>query len=261
MNARILNRPHQLAAGLLLAALGIANGPTASGQCVDYDPPPIGGPWACCGVTFFPDATFHETHPFRTIAGVPVMGGQAQIQNSCNLQTVGHSLNINNVLVRIDPKDIIGGPGGPGVRELSFWYQDLGGSVNLNVNGHLVFWHNDFNTIPPNEFNIVGVQFADASVWNGGGWEGWVTLTALPGGCIDDIAIGGQELCIDDICVQEECAPCAEDLDGDGTVATSDLLQLLAAWGPCGGCPEDLDGDGKVATPDLLMLLAMWGGC
>ena len=52
------------------------------------------------------------------------------------------------------------------------------------------------------------------------------------------------------------------DLDGDGSVGTSDLLILLAAWGPCddcGNCPADLDGDCSVGTSDLLILLSNWG--
>jgi parallel beta-helix repeat protein len=55
--------------------------------------------------------------------------------------------------------------------------------------------------------------------------------------------------------------PADPDLDGSGTVATGDLLILLAAWGPCEGCPclADLDGSGHVATGDLLILLAAWG--
>jgi hypothetical protein len=54
---------------------------------------------------------------------------------------------------------------------------------------------------------------------------------------------------------------CAEDVDGNGEIATDDLLLLLAAWGPCPGCPEDVDGDGVVGTTDLLALLAAWGPC
>lgn len=52
------------------------------------------------------------------------------------------------------------------------------------------------------------------------------------------------------------------DLDGDGSVGTSDLLILLAAWGPCGdcgNCPADLDSDCVVGTADLLALLSNWG--
>jgi len=52
------------------------------------------------------------------------------------------------------------------------------------------------------------------------------------------------------------------DLNGDGVVDVSDLLILLAAWGPCsrsGDCPADLNGDGTVNVSDLLLLLANWG--
>jgi hypothetical protein len=54
---------------------------------------------------------------------------------------------------------------------------------------------------------------------------------------------------------------CPADLDGNGTVDVSDLLQLLAAWGPCADCVEDLDGSGSVDVSDLLELLAAWGPC
>jgi len=36
---------------------------------------------------------------------------------------------------------------------------------------------------------------------------------------------------------------------------------LLRAWGPCRDCPEDLDGSGAVDLSDLLILLAQWGPC
>lgn len=52
------------------------------------------------------------------------------------------------------------------------------------------------------------------------------------------------------------------DLDGDGSVGVSDLLILLASWGPCPDCnvcPADLDGDCTVGVSDLLILLANWG--
>ncbi len=52
------------------------------------------------------------------------------------------------------------------------------------------------------------------------------------------------------------------DLNGDGVVDGSDLIQLLGAWGPCDdckNCPEDLDGDCIVGSPDLIMLLGNWG--
>ncbi len=58
---------------------------------------------------------------------------------------------------------------------------------------------------------------------------------------------------------------CPADLDGNGTVDTTDFLALLAAWGTCPDppmqCPADLDGNGEVDTVDFLELLASWGPC
>ncbi|MCH7850002.1 MAG: hypothetical protein IIB53_16770 [Planctomycetes bacterium] len=52
------------------------------------------------------------------------------------------------------------------------------------------------------------------------------------------------------------------DLDGDCAVGVSDLLMLLANWGPCKNCDDcraDLDGDCSVGVKDLLILLGNWG--
>ncbi len=56
--------------------------------------------------------------------------------------------------------------------------------------------------------------------------------------------------------------PGSGDLDDDGAVGITDLLDLLAAWGPCSPdcatCPADLNGDCAVGIGDLLILLANW---
>ncbi len=54
---------------------------------------------------------------------------------------------------------------------------------------------------------------------------------------------------------------CPYDLDDNESVGVSDLLSLLADWGPCKGCPADFDENGDVGVPDLLALLANWGPC
>ena len=54
--------------------------------------------------------------------------------------------------------------------------------------------------------------------------------------------------------------PCPADLDGDGLVGTTDLLELLSAWGSTSG-PADINSDGAVDVNDLLLLMAAWGGC
>ncbi len=58
-----------------------------------------------------------------------------------------------------------------------------------------------------------------------------------------------------------DAAPCPWDLDDSGSVGASDLLTLLASWGPCKGCPADFDESGNVGASDLLALLANWGPC
>jgi len=54
---------------------------------------------------------------------------------------------------------------------------------------------------------------------------------------------------------------CPWDLDGNDSVGASDLLTLLASWGPCKGCPADFDKNGNVGASDLRALLANWGPC
>ncbi len=60
--------------------------------------------------------------------------------------------------------------------------------------------------------------------------------------------------------IPDECE-CLCDLDSGGTVGISDILPLLAAWGPNPGHPADFDGDGVVGIVDFLLLLANWGPC
>lgn len=59
--------------------------------------------------------------------------------------------------------------------------------------------------------------------------------------------------------VQVPCNPA--DLDGDGMVGVTDLIEMLAAWSTDPGCPPDLDGDGNVGIGDLIILLGAWGPC
>jgi hypothetical protein len=53
---------------------------------------------------------------------------------------------------------------------------------------------------------------------------------------------------------------CPSDLTGDNNVDSSDLFQLLGAWGQS-DVPEDLTGDGIVDSGDLFELLGSWGPC
>jgi hypothetical protein len=56
--------------------------------------------------------------------------------------------------------------------------------------------------------------------------------------------------------------PCPWDLNGDGSVGSSDLSFLLGAWGVMGGNgPADFDMSGSVGSGDLSALLGAWGPC
>lgn len=48
------------------------------------------------------------------------------------------------------------------------------------------------------------------------------------------------------------------DINGDGVVNTTDILDLISAWGPCAGCPADIDGNGVVGVSELLIVIDNW---
>lgn len=62
--------------------------------------------------------------------------------------------------------------------------------------------------------------------------------------------------------VEWGASDCPNDLNGDGVVGISDVLQMISEWGDCqSGCAGDLDNDGEVAINDLLILISAWGSC
>ncbi len=79
----------------------------------------------------------------------------------------------------------------------------------------------------------------------------------------------GQECCTVELCTTiPDCALqtlSPYDLDADGIVGISDMLELIGVWGPCsscilpGFCPADFDTDCSVGILDLLTLLGNWG--
>jgi len=65
-------------------------------------------------------------------------------------------------------------------------------------------------------------------------------------------------------CEGETCVAlwCRADIDDDGAIGVSDLLLVLAQWGPCPPvCVADINGDGVVNVVDLLEVLGFWGAC
>ena len=56
--------------------------------------------------------------------------------------------------------------------------------------------------------------------------------------------------------------PPAADVDGDGLVNVTDLIEVILSWGPCPDppvdCPADIDGDGDVGVGDLIEVILNW---
>jgi len=50
------------------------------------------------------------------------------------------------------------------------------------------------------------------------------------------------------------------DVDGDGTVGVTDLLDVISDWGRCPCCPTDMNDDGFVDVNELLNVISNWGG-
>ena len=78
----------------------------------------------------------------------------------------------------------------------------------------------------------------------------------------DCSAVAGSWQGMDSLCVDPViCSvPCPEDLNGDGLIDVSDLLEIVGSWGS-NDPALDLDGSGTVDTPDLLAVIAAWGVC
>ncbi|MCH7602596.1 MAG: hypothetical protein IIB54_07520 [Planctomycetes bacterium] len=80
----------------------------------------------------------------------------------------------------------------------------------------------------------------------------------IPDAC--DIGFGSS-LDVNANLIPDECE-CLPDSDGSGSVNVTDLLGLLASWGPCSPpCLPDTNFDGFVNVTDLLVLLGAWGAC
>jgi len=57
----------------------------------------------------------------------------------------------------------------------------------------------------------------------------------------------------------EEMSPCPEDINGDGAVTVSDVLDVLSDFGCLTECASDVDGDGAVSVSDVLTVLSAFG--
>jgi len=141
------------------------------------------------------------------------------------------------------------------------------GTIDFETNAQSVCFYARTNPFAFNDTIITAFDddnnvIEEITIETGSGWN-LVNIS----GSIDRIEVfntdSNQMNAIDDFgFTPVDETQCVGDLDDSGDVGVSDLLAVLAAWGPCEGkCPEDFDGCGSVDVGDLLTLLSNWGPC
>lgn len=208
----------------------------------------------------FEDLTFGATYNVGTTfitSGVPVTvkpfmvgGNYAEVQNGGSAGGSGNEMLVNNVNLDFGIPAPVSG--------CSLLFGEYGGNLNIEINGVFKNFEN-FSEI--NGDTIGGVH---VTVVNGfGNDKGSIHLV----GTIEQFAIGGQELWIDDVqyarvdmafllITPDDTDYCKGDFDRDGDVDGTDLAVLAADFSrtdcyDTGDCEGDINYDGKVNNVDL----------
>jgi hypothetical protein len=131
------------------------------------------------------------------------------------------------------------------------WYR-RSSSVDLDLNQILKVQVTDKETGEVRVHDAVG-RFADGGAAGGPIPVGFRYFA----GCAGGTCSAGNTIAWDNLIVT-----CYEDIDEDGMVGFSDVLEVLSGWGPApNGHPADLDKNLDVGFSDLLTALARWGAC
>ena len=122
---------------------------------------------------------------FQWSNGTWTSSGTAKVDDRNYGQGAGNDLNANNVNLNFQfdyPVD-----------RITFKFGELGGNNNIRVNGA---FQNIGNLVDLNGNTIGGVQITVNANQQGNNWYGTMALD----GTINEFAIGGQELWLDDVC-------------------------------------------------------------
>jgi hypothetical protein len=196
--------------------------------------------------------------PFQYSNGDWTSDGYTKVVDSGQAGGSGNEMWVNNVNLDF-------GFGVP-TAGLSLLFGEYGGNLNIEINGVFKNFEN-FSEI--NGDVIGGVH---VTVVNGLGNDmGSLHLA----GMISQLAVGGQELCIDDVqygkvdmafllITPDDTPYCKGDFDRDGDVDGSDLAVFAADMNrtDCyntGDCEGDFDYDGDVDTPNLAVFAGEYG--
>jgi len=164
-----------------LDALSLSMEPPVHVCCVEFEEQQVGTQYVV-GDTFTDSGVSITVEPFTWSNGTSTSSGVATIDSGGQAGGSGNDVNTNNVNLSFD---LPGAPTG-----LTMRFGEYGGNLNLRINGDFRNFE-DFADI--DGATIGGVQVAVAQLTPQRG----VLVLA---GAINDFAVGGQELWIDDIC-------------------------------------------------------------
>lgn len=157
--------------------------------CIDFESPPLGTSYNVAD-SFTDSGATMTVEPFQWSNSNWTNAGHADIGNAGQAGGSGQELHTNNVNVGV------AFPSTPNVVHLKFG--EYGGNLNLEVNGDF----QNFANFADLHGAVVGG--ATLSVTNGlGNDQGTVLLS----GEVNRLALGGQELWLDDVCFTEQPGP------------------------------------------------------
>ncbi|MGE0479523.1 MAG: hypothetical protein AB7Q17_03520 [Phycisphaerae bacterium] len=240
--------------GFMAAALAVGHA-RAQSHCATFDDLALGTNYPCCAcpagaVSGTTNGVDFCTLPFQWSNGVFTNGGFAQIDpDAVVAPPLPREMEVNNVNVRFNMADFAAFTGCP-IRHVRIRYAELGGNVNLAVNGAALINAGGFPAIPSPV--APGVQYAA----NGSTIE--LRGTGAP---ITDLVLGGQELWLEDICAACYTPTLPGDMNCDGVVNNFDIDPfVLALTNPaayqqqfpaCDVAAGDVNGDGAVNNFDI----------
>ena len=112
-------------------------------------------------------------------------------------------------------------------------------------------------------FDFLEIQNNEATILGGGidtfGSFPQISNSAICGNLSDQIHGGWTDAGGNSI-VDECASACVSDLNGDGYVNVSDLLNIIGQWGLTNS-PADVNEDGIIDVSDLLIVISNWGPC
>ena len=154
--------------------------------CINFESPALGTTYNV-GDVFTDSGATMTVEPFQWSNSNWTSGGQALIDDAGMAGGTGQELGTNNVNVNV------GFPVTPNVVHLRFG--EYGGNLNLEVNGDF----QNFGNMAEIHNTMIGGALA--TVTNGFGDD---TGTLMLSGEINSLAVGGQELWVDNICYTEQ---------------------------------------------------------